>query len=65
MQGIFDALVTMDRNLPHQQNRTVQPFGIVLIEAPLNRMVRLRPLVFEILRALGDIEPGELRRVAA
>ena len=27
MQGTFDALVTMDRNLPHQQNLAVQPFG--------------------------------------
>ncbi|MBS0181162.1 MAG: hypothetical protein JSS39_02060 [Nitrospira sp.] len=51
MQGTFDALVTMDRNLPHQQNLAVQPFGIVLIKAPSNRMVHLRPLVFEILRS--------------
>ena len=65
MQGTFDALVTMDRNLPHQQELAVQPFGIVLIEAPSNRMVHLRPLVFEILRALGGIGPGELRRVTA
>lgn len=26
MQGTFDALVTMDRNLPHQQKLAVQPF---------------------------------------
>jgi hypothetical protein len=55
----------MDRNLPHQQNLAVQPFGIVLIEAHSNRMVHLRSLVFEIARAFDDIEPGELRRVAA
>ena len=40
-------------------------FGIVLIEAHSNRMVHLRPLVFEIVRALGGIGPGELRCVAA
>jgi hypothetical protein len=65
MHGTFDALVTMDRNLPHQQNLAVQPFGVVLIQAPSNRMVHLRPLVSEILGALSGIGPGELRRVGA
>lgn len=63
MRGQFDALVTMDKNLPHQQNLAVQPFGVVLVEAPSNRMVHLRPLVPSILAALNDIRPGELRRV--
>jgi hypothetical protein len=26
-RGTFDAVVTMDTNLPHQQNLAVQPFG--------------------------------------
>lgn len=65
MQGRFDALVTMDRKLPHQQNLAVHPFGVVLIEAPSNRMVHLRPLVSEILAALDGIPPGELKRVGA
>ncbi|MBI4521233.1 MAG: hypothetical protein HY701_10375 [Gemmatimonadetes bacterium] len=65
MRGRFDALVTMDRNLPHQQNLAVQPFGVVLLEAPSNRMVRLRPLVSEILAALEGIRAGELRRIGA
>jgi hypothetical protein len=65
MRGRFDALVAMDRNLPHQQNLGVQPFGVVLVEAPSNRMVRLRPLVSEILAALDGVRPGELRRVGA
>ena len=65
MQGTFDVLLTMDRNLPHQQNLVIQPFGVVLIEAPSNRMIHLLPLVSEILAALNGIGRGELRRVAA
>jgi len=65
MHARFDALVTMDRKLPHQENLAIQPFGIVLVEAPSNRMVHLRPLVADILAALDGIPPGELRRVGA
>lgn len=65
MRGRFDALVTMDRNLPHQQNLAVQPFSVVLVQAPSNRMVHLRPLVPDILAILGRIRPGELQRVGA
>ena len=65
MRGGFDALVTMDRKLPHQQNLAVQAFGVVLVEAPSNRMIHLRPLVPAILAALDGIRPGELRRVGA
>ncbi len=65
MRDTFDALVTMDRKLPHQQNVVVQPFGVVLVGAPSNRMVHLRPLVPAILAALRGLRAGELRRVGA
>ena len=65
MRGGFGALVTMDQNLPHQQNLSVQPFGVVLVVAGSNRMIHLRPLVAEIVAALEGIQPGELRRVGA
>lgn len=65
MRGRFDALVTMDKKLPHQQQLTAQPFGVVLVGAPSNRMIHLRPLVPAILAALEGVRPGELRRVGA
>jgi predicted nuclease of predicted toxin-antitoxin system len=65
MHGSFRALVTMDRKLPHQQNLAIQPFGVVLLQAPSNRMIHLQPLVPDIVAALDDIAPGELRRVGA
>ena len=63
MAGRFDALVTMDKNLKDQQPLTTQPFGVVLVRAASNRMVHVRPLVPDILAALEDLGPGELRRV--
>ena len=65
MEGRFDALLTMDRNLPHQRNVAALPFGIVVIQARSNRMVHLRPLVPQVLSALEGLRAGELRRVPA
>ena len=64
-RGRFDALVTMDRDLESQQPIPQQPFGVVVVHAPSNRLVHLRPLVPQILAALNHLAAGELRRVGA
>ena len=64
-RGLFDALVTMDQNLPFQQDLTAAAVGVVLVRAPSNRLIDIRPLVPDILAALGEVQPGELRRVGA
>jgi len=63
--GQFDVLVTMDQNLPFQQNLTNTALGVVLVWAPSNRLIHVRPLVHGILAAMVDIQPGEMRRVGA
>lgn len=63
--GEFDVLVTMDRNLRHQQPLANQRFGVVLVRAKSNRWKDLLVLVPAILGALDGIQPGELRRVGA
>ncbi len=63
MRGVFDALVTMDKNLEKQQALAGQPFGTVIVRATSNRMLHLRPLLGALLEALTDLQPGELRRV--
>ena len=55
----FDVLVTMDRNLKYQQPLTRQPFGIVVIRAPSNRMLHLEPLVPAILAPFDGVRPGD------
>lgn len=63
--GQFDILVTMDRNLKHQQPLADRTFGVVLVRAPSNRMKDLQPLLRAILHAIESVKPGELRRVGA
>jgi hypothetical protein len=41
----FDAFVTVDRNLPLQQNLGSVPIAIIVLRAPTNRLADLRPLV--------------------
>ena len=64
-QRDFDVFVTMDRNLPHQQNLTSFGIAIILVLAKSNRLPDLKPLVPAILNAIGEARPGELRRVGA
>lgn len=61
----FDAFVTMDQNLPHQQNLGTHRLGFVLIIAPSNRLPHLTPLASTVLAALTSVRPGELVRVGA
>ena len=59
----YDAFVTMDRSIEHEQNVSRFPFGVLVLRAPSNRLVHLRPLVRAILDALTALAPGQLRHV--
>ena len=63
MRGDYDALVTMDRSLEFQQDVSALPFGVVVVRAPSNRMLHLRPLVPAILDAIAVAGPGQLQRI--
>ena len=63
--GLFDAFLTMDQKLPEQQNVAGLPFGIVLVRAPSNRLLHLRPLVPAILAALPTVRAGTVVSVGA
>ena len=64
-QRKFDALVTMDRGIPHQQNLTGVDLVIMLLEARSNRLADLTPLVEGVEAALLKARPGEVIRVTA
>ncbi|HYM11423.1 MAG TPA: DUF5615 family PIN-like protein [Bryobacterales bacterium] len=63
--GRYDAFITMDRNIAYQQNVPMLPFGVLVLRAPSNRLVHLRPLVPPLLSALATLAPGQLRHVGA
>jgi predicted nuclease of predicted toxin-antitoxin system len=64
MAGLFDALVTVDKNLPKQQRVNTRPFGIVVLRAKTNRLADLLPLVSALRVALRGLHPGEIRELA-
>ncbi len=59
----FDALLTMDRNMEHQQNLSALDLGVVLIMARSNRRQDVEPAMPEVNRVLKRIRPGELGTV--
>ena len=59
----FDALLTADQNLEHQQNVGALPIAVVVLVAPTNRIESLRPLIPTLLRTLGTLAPRQLVRV--
>lgn len=61
----FDALVTMDQNIQHQQHLASYSLGLLLIKARSNRRQDVAPLMPEVNRMLRGIKPGELRIVEA
>ncbi len=54
----FDVFVTVDRNLAFQQNIGVLPIAVIVLRAKSNRLMDLKPLVPDFLRALETASPG-------
>lgn len=63
--GAFDCFITVDKNLPAQNLVSALSFGVIVLHTSSNRLQSLRPLVPDILAALGDIQPGQLILIAA
>lgn len=59
----FDVLLTLDKNLPYQQNFETGQIAVLILRARSNRMEDLLPLLPECLSALEHIRPGQVIRV--
>jgi hypothetical protein len=59
----YHALLTIDQNLPYQQNLADLKLSMVIVTAPTNQMEDLLPLANQISEALGMIERGQVVRV--
>jgi predicted nuclease of predicted toxin-antitoxin system len=56
----FEVLITVDRNLPFQQNLLAHPLAIVVLSARSNRYSELKTLVPKALHALRTIHAGDV-----
>jgi uncharacterized protein DUF5615 len=59
----FDVFVTVDRNLPHQQNIRALPIAVIALHAKTNRLADLLPLVSNLLAAIRSAKPGVVATV--
>ena len=58
--GTYDVLITVDRNLPYQQNLTDLEIAILILSAKRNSYVRLKPLMPQALKELRTIKPRQI-----
>jgi len=61
--GRFDVLLTVDRNIPLQQNLQGLNIGVLAMVAQGNRLKDLRPLMAQVRQALPKVRAGEVLRV--
>ena len=59
----FDVLLTLDKNIPYQQDLKLGRIAILIVRAPSNRVQDLLPVIPDCLVALQSIEPGHVVRV--
>ena len=64
-QHEFDAFVTVDRNLPFQQDLSRFSIVVIALRAPSNRVADLRELIPQLLAALPVAKRGEVTWVGA
>jgi predicted nuclease of predicted toxin-antitoxin system len=56
----FDALITVDKNLPYQQHVASLPVAVLVLDAPSSELHHLLPLVPNLEAALSRLQPRTL-----
>ncbi len=59
----FEVIVTVDQNIPDQQNLSSLKLSLLILCAPTNRLHDLKRLVPIALDALDSIEPGQVVKI--
>ena len=54
----FDAFITVDKNLPYQQNQAKLPISILVLNSYSNELVSLLPFIPALERCLLDLVSG-------
>ena len=62
---LFDLLLTLDKNLPYQQDLTTKRIAVLIVRARSNRIQDLLPILPECLAAVASIQPGQVVRIGS
>jgi hypothetical protein len=54
----FDVFVTIDGNLDYQQNLSDAAIGVIVFQAPNNKVETLLPLIPAVRTKLNEMKPG-------
>ena len=60
----FDAFLTVDKNLPYQQNMITLPIAVIVLDAVSNELPALLLLVPALEQVLSSLKPQSYARVA-
>jgi hypothetical protein len=63
--NLFDVFITVDQRLSYQQDVERFSIAIVVLVARRNKLEFLLPLMPELRRVLGDVQPGKVYHVSA
>ena len=58
--GIYDLVITVDQNIPYQQNIEGLGIAVLVLAARRNSYACLRPIIPRALEAIEVIEPGQV-----
>ena len=61
----FDAFITVDKNLPYQQNLAMLPVAVIVLDAPSIELPALLPLLPALERVLASLNRKTYVRVTA
>jgi uncharacterized protein DUF5615 len=59
----FQVFLTKDQSVRFQQNLSKSVLGIVVVVAPRHAIEVLRPMIPDVLDAIGSVRPGEVKLV--
>jgi hypothetical protein len=59
----FDLIITVDRNLEYQQNFDGLSLAVIVVHAPSNDIVALRPLMPAVVAAIAQARAGVVTHV--
>lgn len=59
----FDSFLTVDKNLPYQQNLAILPLAVVVLDAYSNELPVLLPLVQQLEQALSSLKLRSVSRL--
>ena len=61
----YDVLITVDRNLPFQQNIASLQIAVLILMGTGITYVDLKPLVPQVLKTLPGVQPGRIYHIGA